>query len=295
MIQTRRLSGLCAILLLAVSAPALARADQAPALQSATAASAVLTDARRVVPLEQGSNFRDIGGYAAADGKHVRWGQIYRSGATAMLTSADLARIQALGLTNMVDLRSSEERVLAPTRIEGVAYSAVGYSMAEILRLAAQGPSGELYGRFPEMLAPQLRIVFDLLKRHEGPIAYNCSAGQDRTGFTTAMVLAALGVPRDTILQDYHLSTTYRQPRWEMAPINLAAYPDNAVAQVLARGQGARADYKPRPLYAAGGKSLLLGSFAAIDAKYGSVEAYLAKEIGVSATDIAALRAQYLD
>ena len=256
---------------------------------------AVVDVAERVVPLEQGSNFRDIGGYQTVDGKHVRWGMIYRSGATAMLTPGDLGRIRGLGLHDLVDLRSSEERVLAPTRIEGVPYAAVGYSMAEILRMAGQGPTGGLYGQLPTMLVPQMRLVFDALKRHEGPIAYNCSAGQDRTGFATAMVLSALGVPRDTIVKDYHLSTTYRHPEWEMPPINLVAFPDNQVAQVLARGQGTGVVRKPQPLYDANGKSLLLSAFDAIDAKYGSVDAYLAKEVGVSAADIAALRANYLE
>lgn len=256
---------------------------------------AVVEVAERVVPLERGSNFRDIGGYEGADGKRVRWGAIYRSGATAMLTPGDNSRVRALGLTNMVDLRSSEERVLAPSKIDGVAYTAIGYSMGDILRMVRQGSSGGMYSAFPTMLAPQLRIVFDLLKRHEGPIAYNCSAGQDRTGFTTAMVLSALGVPRDTIVKDYHLSTTYRQPQWEMPPINAAAFPDNPVAQFFARGAHAGADMKAQPLYDANGKSMLLDAFAAIDTKYGSVDAYLEKEVGVTAADLAALRANYLE
>src|SRR3546814_13513140 len=85
--------------------------------------------AERALPLEHGSNFRDIGGYPAAGGKHVRWGMIFRSGGTPLLNDADEQRIGALKLGAMVDLRSSEERVLAPTRIYGVRYPAVGYSM----------------------------------------------------------------------------------------------------------------------------------------------------------------------
>src|SRR3546814_680316 len=82
--------------------------------------------AERALPLEHGSNFRDIGGYPAAGGKHVRWGMIFRSGGTPLLNDADEQRIGALKLGEMVDLRSSEERVLAPTRIYGVRYTAVG-------------------------------------------------------------------------------------------------------------------------------------------------------------------------
>jgi beta-lactamase class A len=70
-------------------------------------------------------------------------------------------------------------------------------------------------------------------------------------------------------------------------PINAAAFPDNQVAQFFARNQSAAAGGKPQPLYTPDGKSLLLDAFAAIDTKYGSVDAYLEKEVGVTAADIA--------
>ena len=252
--------------------------------------------AERLLPLEQGSNFRDIGGYAGAGGKHVRWGRIYRSGATPLLTDADRTRIAGLGLVNLVDLRSDEERQLAPTRIDGVPYAAVGYSMAQILdRTRTTGNGGALYRDFPTMLAPQLRIIFADLKRDRGPIAYNCSAGQDRTGFATAMILSALGVPRETIIKDYHLSTQYRRPEFEMPRIDPAAFPGNPVAQVFARYQDPHGVTKPQPLYDPDGSSYLDSAFAEIEAKWGSVDGYLDKELGVSATDIAALRADYLE
>ena len=73
-----------------------------------------------LLPLEHSSNFRDIGGYPAAGGKHVRWGMIFRSGATPLLTDADQAAVAKLHLANMVDLRSDEERQLAPSKIYGV-------------------------------------------------------------------------------------------------------------------------------------------------------------------------------
>ena len=76
----------------------------------------VVTVAERVLPLDQGSNFRDLGGYPAADGKTVRWGLLFRSGATPLLSEPDRAEIAGLGLQQMIDLRSSEERQLAPSR-----------------------------------------------------------------------------------------------------------------------------------------------------------------------------------
>jgi len=257
----------------------------------------VVRVAERVLHLEQGSNFRDLGGYGAADGKTIRWGMIYRAGGSAMLTAADLAQVQSLGLRNLVDLRSDEERVLAPTKIDGVPYSAVGYSMSALAAGMGKTPQNgaNLYRNFPAMLAPQLRIIFGMLKRQEGPLEYNCSAGQDRTGFVTAMILSSLGVPRETILRDYALSTRYRQPKYEMPRIDTTVYANNPVAMMFARFQDDPKAAMPQPLQEADGRPFLTGAFEEIDAKYGSVDAYLEKEAGVSKVDIAALRRTYLE
>ncbi len=248
--------------------------------------------AERLIPLEAGSNFRDIGGYPAAEGKHIRWGMIYRSGGTPLLTAGDLGRVHALGLTNMVDLRSDEERILAPTRIDGVAYTAVGYSMA---KLDVAGGMETTYKGLPMMMAPQLRQIFAKLLRSEQPLAYNCSAGQDRTGFVTAIVLSALGVPQDTIVADYHLSTKYRRPEFEMPHLDAAAHPGDPVAAMFASFQDNPQARKPRPLMTADGTPFLHFALAEIEAKWGSVDGYLNSEIGLSKPDITRLRALYTE
>ena len=255
-----------------------------------------LRTAERLLPLEKGSNFRDIGGYAAANGKHVRWGMIYRAGATPLLSDADVARVRALGLRSMIDLRSSEERVLAPTRITGVRYTAVDYAMMSMLRPGQLLTNGAtLYRNFPTFFAPQLRIVFDDLLRAQSPILYHCSAGQDRTGFATAMILSALGVPRETIIADYHLSTALRTPANELPHIDAATAKSNPVAALFARYQNSPAMAVAQPLKDAAGEPFLDGAFAEIDEKWGSVDRYLDREIGISAAQRARLRALYLE
>lgn len=247
--------------------------------------------AERVLPLAQGSNFRDIGGYPAGGGRHVKWGSIYRSGGTPLLSDADLARVKSLGLAGMIDLRSDEERVLAPTRIDGVPYSAIGYSMG------AMGFTGGMeagYRSFPKFLAPQVRMVFRQLLRAEGPVAYNCSAGQDRTGFVTALVLSALGTPRDAIIADYHLSTTYRQPEFEMPRIDPALAASNPVAAMFASYQKVPAQ-RPQPLKTADGKAFLSFALEEIDGKWGSVDRYLEAEIGLTKSDLRRLRKLYTE
>jgi protein-tyrosine phosphatase len=247
--------------------------------------------AERVLPLEAGSNFRDIGGYPAAGGKHVRWGLIYRSGATPMLTERDRARIAALGLASMVDLRSDEERQLAPSRIDGVPYTAVGYSMGTMG--VGGGGINEVYSRMPATFAPQVRQVFARLLRREVPLVYNCSAGQDRTGFTTALVLSALGTPYATIVQDYHLSTKYRRPEYEMPKIDPALYPGNTAAALFGRMQSDPRYAKPNPLLTAEGKPYLDFAFAELQRRWGGVNGYLEHEIGLTPKDIARLRELY--
>ncbi|MDB5715849.1 MAG: protein-tyrosine phosphatase [Sphingomonadales bacterium] len=255
--------------------------------------------AERVLPLEQGSNFRDIGGYAAAGGKHVRWGRIYRSGATPLLTDADVAQVRALGLADLVDLRSSEERALAPTRLDGIRYSAVGYSMTSMMPKGANPGQlkngGAVYRIFPKFLAPQLKVLFDDLLANAGPVAYNCSAGQDRTGFVTAMILSSLSVPRDTIIQDYHLSTLYRRPAYEAPKIDPAAFPGNPAAAMFARYQRDPAAVAPQSLKEADGKSFLASAFDEIETHWGSVDSYLEREVGLDKVKIRRLKALYLE
>lgn len=250
--------------------------------------------AERLLPLEGGSNFRDIGGYAAANGKHVRWGMIYRSGGTPLLTPSDLGQVQALSLANMVDLRSTEERVIAPSRIDGIPYTAVGYSMVPLISNVSRS-SEDTYRAFPKMLAPQIRQVFAKLLSGEGPLAYNCSAGQDRTGFTTAIVLTVLGVPHDTIEADYHLSTLYRRPENEMPKLSAAMQETSPVAAYFGRVLGDPVTRKPQPLFTPDGTSYLTFSLDEVTKTWGSVEGYLAAEAGVSKADLMKLQAAYTE
>jgi protein-tyrosine phosphatase len=254
--------------------------------------------AERILPLAQGSNFRDIGGYQTASGRHVKWGMIYRSGATPLLSDADVIKVKALGLVDMIDLRSSEERLIAPTRLTGIRYTAIDYSMMSMMS-AASAPGTDsmitLYRTMPKFLAPHLRIVFSDLINHKGPILYHCSAGQDRTGVTTAIILSALGVPRDTIIADYHLSTTYRRPEFEMPVITPAMAEANPVARMFAGYQKAPGASIAKPLKTSDGKAFLEGALAEIDTRWGSVDGFLTQEIGLTRNQISLLRKTYTE
>ncbi len=262
--------------------------------------------AERLLPLQRGSNFRDVGGYPAAGGKHIRWGMIYRTGATPLLTDQDFRYLARLGIGSDIDLRSTEERQIAPDRLPartGARYFAKDYPGSEVFSSAATNrPAGsgdaspvDLYRTWLISLAPQFRDIFQQLLRRDGAVSYHCSAGQDRSGVATALVLSALGVPREVILADYHLSTQDRRPENEMPRIDPSRYPGNVVAAYYAKAQSAGAPTKPRPLYDSSGVALLQHTFDEIDTHWGSVDTYLDQELGVDARDIARLRAAYLE
>lgn len=254
--------------------------------------------AERVLPLVQGSNFRDVGGYETTSGRHVKWGKIYRSGATPLLADGDIARVKSLGLFDIIDLRSSEERVIAPTRLTGIRYTAIDYPMMSMMQarpVTSTDSMADLYRTMPVFLAPQLRIVFGDLIGRKGPILYHCSAGQDRTGVTTAIVLSALGVPRDAIIADYHLSTKYRRPEFEMPPITPVLAESSPVARMFAGYQKAPGANLPKPLKTADGRAFLEFAFAEIDARWGSIDGFLRSEIGLTPEQIEQLRKDYTE
>ena len=99
---------------------------------------AVVRVAERVVTLERGSNFRDLGGYPGAGGRHVRWGMIYRTAAMPMLTDADYQYVSRLGIRSIIDLRSVEERQIAPDGMPG---------RTGALYLAHDYPADEIFSR----------------------------------------------------------------------------------------------------------------------------------------------------
>lgn len=268
----------------------------------------VVRVAERLLPLAQGSNFRDLGGYPAVDGRRVKWGRIFRSGATPLLTEADVAFVaRELGVTKAIDLRSTEERQLAPTRLagSGVTVIANDYAADLIFRPAMQPPAPasaggatpirSLYRDFPTLLAPQYRALFQQLLAGDGAVEVNCSAGQDRTGVASALVLTVLGVPRGIIYRDYLMSTAVRRPEHELPPFDPKDFPDNPVAQFYARLRSQPGAMEPRPLYGADGRIYLADAFDEIETKWGSVEAYVTQELGVGEAERERLRALYLE
>jgi len=255
----------------------------------------------RLLPLEGGNNFRDLGGYKTADNKSVKRGLVFRSGLMTGLTAQDRTLLDRLGINTVVDFRSREELDLFPNHWameKGLNFVKHDYSMDEILAGLTDEKGVKIsvhivYQRFTNLLKPQLTLLFQRLLEANTPLVFNCSAGQDRTGIASALILNTLGVPWETILEDYHLSTRYRRPEIERAGVDLNAHAQtNAFAQWMLRyGEH---DKKPEPLFTPDKVPYLHFAFAQMKESYGSVTQYLATEIGVDTAAVEQLKSYYL-
>lgn len=179
----------------------------------------------RVLPLEGGRNFRDLGGYPTEDGHTVRWGRLYRSGAMTNLTDADFRHLSDLGIRAVCDFRCNEEREHEPANwsaLPGIDYRTWDYtrrdeleggnSLASLLGKQDLTPDKvaaimvKAYLSYMTQHRDRYKELFQRLAKGAVPLVFNCSAGKDRTGVAAALVLSALGVPRSVVVQDYTLS-----------------------------------------------------------------------------------------
>jgi len=244
----------------------------------------------RVVMLEGCSNLRDLGGYRTADGRRVRFGRVFRSASLAGLTEADLVAFTATGIRTICDFRGEREALRAPSRLPAVGSPEVvrlpieprvGASLRDLL--AREEATGEdvhdllrtAYAAYATDHLPRYRAMFELLLQEERlPLLFHCSAGKDRTGFGAALLLTALGVPRETVIADY-LATNRIWKREHALPPNT---PTDVRDTLLSAHQ---------PLIE-----------AALDlalSRHGSLEALLEQGLGLDAARLVRLRAALLE
>jgi protein-tyrosine phosphatase len=239
----------------------------------------------RVIPLQGVSNFRDLGGYAAEGGRPVRWRRLFRSDHLGALTAADHAQLAPLGIGRVFDFRGLAERAATPNHWPGVVQHPLAIEPTVVQRLQDLAAAGrqatvpvvtalmaELYRSLVLDQSHRFAELFAHLLDADAPVVFHCTAGKDRTGVAAALLLLALGVPRDTVRQDYLLTNQhYRHPALPRSDTPLEAL------QVLWRVQDAFLD----------------AALEAIDSTPGGLPAYL-QRLGLGPAALAALRARYL-
>lgn len=247
------------------------------------AGSAILAETH--LPMEGGYNFRDMGGMRNSEGRYVKWGLLFRSDDLAHLTDADLEYLASIPLATIVDFRADDEAEAAPDKNpanlkhpvklpvnpgnlrELMTESVDKEPSAEGLAAMMQELNRQLVSN-PEIVE-QYRRFFGYIQSEEyAPLMYHCSAGKDRTGMAAALILSALGVEREAILNDYLASNTYLGDKY---------------AAIVAENPHYEPLMQVRREYIEAG-------FAAMEEKYGSVQNYL-EELGV---DTAKMKEMYL-
>jgi protein-tyrosine phosphatase len=259
----------------------------------------------RHVPLAGQPNFRDLGGYAAGDGRRIRWGAVYRSGELSQLSDADVGKLGELGIRTVVDLRSPEEvsargEGRLPSGAQLVPLPITSSDMfAKLIPMFLKGDFSQvppdlldqvnrmLVSEFTEEYTGLLRALSEPVNR---PLVFHCTQGKDRAGFGAAMVLSALGVPWETVVEDYLLSNHFRKEENDkmLGMIRgFAANHDGPEGEEVAFSRVEGLLYvKEQSLQAA---------HAEIIERHGSVEVFLTEGLGCSVEGLAQLRDDLLE
>lgn len=291
--SNRRLSVVVALL---VVLPWLVKADSEPCISTTSNGDALAQ--QRIVNLEGAQNFRDLGGYCSTDGRRVKWGLLYRSGSLHNLTARDYESLERLGVRVISDFRSTAERKREPlnwlsTRkmpaVLAEDYEADAGRLGQVLadpeatEEQAREAFAEIYAQLPYRLANQYRRMFDELLTGNAPLIFNCSGGKDRTGVAAALLLSALGIPRDVVMRDFLLSNETFDPKKSLATDPTAdALWRQLPPELMRIVMGVEQRY-------------LDAAFEAINVRSGSLNNYFERELGLTAADIARLRELYLE
>jgi protein-tyrosine phosphatase len=252
-------------------------------------------------------NLRELGGYVAADGRQIKKGIIYRSGALYDATDEELVALHDLGLRYILDLRSQQEADKEPNpqlfgveqvRISGARDAndnEVNMSPRSIWRFYVnprrkdddeeenlESVIAETYSSLAfDNLA--YRTLFEQLIKGNVPLLFHCSAGKDRTGVAAMLILLALGVDEKTVVEDYVLTNEYRasiiEDKLKGHPILKRISP---AAKIMRATEGVLEHFGERVL-------------SEIIQEYGSYEAFFEHDLGLDAEAIAALRDQCLE
>ncbi len=250
----------------------------------------------RLVPLEGTLNFRDLGGYPAAGGV-TRWGAVYRSDRLNALTDADVDHLATIGLRTVCDFRYDREVAEDPSRLPdgarivrlavGVAPGDNPRSLEELIRageVTHVTPATMAEG-YLRMLEGQAALFGDLVRLvadadHHAMVVH-CTAGKDRTGLGAALLLGAVGVDDDVIVEDYRLTDDYRSVHRlaEIGPKIQAQGLDLADLEVL---------------FTAPAETMAI-TLGLVTERWGGIEGYLTGPAGVTAAEIDSLRATWVE
>lgn len=257
----------------------------------------------RVVALEGGHNFREVGGYPTRSGMKLRRAMVWRSAGLNRLSATDCQTIRALGIRTIADLRTEHERRVMPTPTEvsqGLSMLSWTSDAEDVSRRPGERPSwsnldasairgemGRLYTQIAEAHSRQYRDLYRAIADGATPILIHCTAGKDRTGLAVAILLELIGVAREWVVWDYEQTNIHL----DKSKVDL----ESAMAVGETADWLATLGPEGRDLLLAAEEAYLMAAIDAIEARYGSIEGFARKGLGISENDIQQLRRRLLE
>ncbi|MBT3225960.1 MAG: tyrosine-protein phosphatase [Deltaproteobacteria bacterium] len=251
----------------------------------------------RRVPMTGTVNFRDMGGYRSKDGKHTKWGQLFRGDSLQRATESDLLLIKQMNIGLIFDFRRAEEVQKGPNRFpenHPLEYQHLPVTHGEFNFISAlerlkknkmdwikEETIIKGYLENAENYATTWGdIIRHLAKNDCPPVFFHCTAGKDRTGICAALILSALQIPRETILSDYLLSNGYIKDVWIRV-------------KKMIEEQGVNSD-KMKPFFSAP-EYAMTALLDHLEKAYGSAIDFLIKKADISRETIDKLREKHLE
>ena len=179
---------------------------------------------QRRVDLDGPSNFRDLGGLPVAGGGSTRFGLAYRADRLCTLTDADLRRLEDAGIRHVFDLRSAAEADEFPDRLpEGASYTRLPMTSDDTfqartiferivdgdIKSYGEAEMVDGYVRILQNFGPSFARIVRRVAQGE-PTVIHCTAGKDRTGVASMLLLDLAGVAAEQVVADYALSSQRR-------------------------------------------------------------------------------------
>lgn len=232
------------------------------------------------LPLENSGNVRDLGGYPGADKKVTKFRRFLRSGTLAYLTEDEIRFLLDYGVRTVIDLRTAGEvdkEVNPFSKISEVKYLQIPFIVGDITVIPYEKDNLEamrdmyiyILTKCAEMVALGISTIANA---PEGTVLYHCSAGKDRTGILSYILLELAGVSQADIIANYQITETYYLPLFKKFA------PDFDVPIQYLRSQAK--DIEQTMEY--------------INKNFGGVEGYLLKN-GVSVEDLRKIKRRLLD
>lgn len=261
--------------------------------------------AERGVPAAGMDNLRDMGGYKTTDGRHTKWGLMYRADTLYKLKPEGYKYVENMNMGHVFDLRNEGEVSKKPDpSIDGVTYyhvqipdlppqyKDVSWDTNETIFAFVSSPRAEkFYIDTNAYMVTQpkshdsLKRIFNAALQGDGKgMVWHCAGGKDRTGFVSAVFLAALDVPEETIINDYLLTNEYRKE-----------FDEKELADMTKTFKGNKQAIKGFLAIQQSRPEFIKAGLDEITSKYGSVANYLEKEVGISKQQIAQLKALYTE